>query len=108
MLHRPRQHRAGARLGRARSALGGCPLIGNCGHRLLFERDGSVANDPLGHLAEFQVSWLEARHAVARGFNICLQLRGAVGSTPTGIVSAGRAEKFLNVCSYQAESNIPV
>ena len=27
-------------------AFGGCPLIGNCGHRLLFERDGSVANDP--------------------------------------------------------------
>jgi hypothetical protein len=37
-----------------------------------------------------------------------LQLKGAVGSTPTGIVSAGRAEKFLNICGYQAESNIPV
>jgi hypothetical protein len=25
---------------------GECPLIGNCGHRVRFERDGSVANDP--------------------------------------------------------------
>ena len=30
----------------ARPKISGCPLIGNCGHRLLFEQDGSVANDP--------------------------------------------------------------
>jgi hypothetical protein len=28
------------------TGLSGCPLLGNCGHRLLFERDGSGANDP--------------------------------------------------------------
>ena len=29
------------------SALRGCPLSGNCGYRLRFERDGSVATDPV-------------------------------------------------------------
>jgi len=32
-------------------ALSGCPLQGNCGHRLRFERDGSVANDRAAKLA---------------------------------------------------------
>jgi hypothetical protein len=31
----------------ASGQLTGCPLIGNCGHRVRFEGDGSVANDPI-------------------------------------------------------------
>ncbi len=32
--------------GGVRSALNGCPLLGNCGHTVRFEREGTAATDP--------------------------------------------------------------